>query len=83
MLKALRSNPPADEIRWLWQKPIERYFLSDLYRQRDHQCLDSQACPNERYSWTKVGEITKRLHGRMLENDCAPSLLGELTKLIF
>lgn len=41
---------------------ISEYFSSDLYQNLDERRKDIQAFANERYSWTKVGAVTKRVY---------------------
>lgn len=46
---------------------IETYFGSDLYRELEQRRPEIRAFANERYSWTRVGEITKAVYARLLE----------------
>lgn len=46
---------------------IENYFGSDLYRELEQRRPEIRAFANERYSWTRVGEITKAVYARLLE----------------
>jgi glycosyltransferase involved in cell wall biosynthesis len=45
---------------------IEKYFASELYRHLDRKRQLIRDYANERYSWTKVGEITKRVYADLL-----------------
>ena len=47
-------------------KSIESYFSSDLYRQLENRRQEIQDLANQRYSWTKVGEITKSVYASLL-----------------
>jgi glycosyltransferase involved in cell wall biosynthesis len=48
-------------------KAIENYFASELYQQLETRRQDIQSFANERYSWTKVGEITCSVYKSLLE----------------
>lgn len=48
---------------------IEDYFGSDLYRELEQRRPEIRAFANERYSWTRVGEITKSVYARLLNPD--------------
>ena len=43
-------------------KSIETYFSSALYRQLETRRKEIQAFANEKYSWSKVGEITRAVY---------------------
>jgi glycosyltransferase involved in cell wall biosynthesis len=45
---------------------IDRYFASDLYKHLEARRLEIRDYANERYSWTKVGQITKEVYARLL-----------------
>ncbi len=45
---------------------IETYFASDLYRQLETRRQQIQDFANEKYSWTKVGEITRGVYTDLL-----------------
>ena len=47
-------------------KAIATYFASDLFKQLATRRRDIQAYANERYSWAKVGEITKRIYSGLI-----------------
>ncbi len=47
-------------------RALERYFSSDLFQNLPEKRARIQEYANERYSWTKVGEITKRVYGEVL-----------------
>ena len=49
-------------------KSIETYFSSELYRHLDARRQEIRDFANERYSWTRVGEITRA---------CVPACAGE------
>lgn len=53
------GSPPA-----LAEK-IQAYFLSNLYRQLPSARSDISAFAAEKYSWTKVGEITRTVYARL------------------
>lgn len=48
-------------------RAIEAYFGSELYQQLDTRRQEIQSIANERYSWTKVGEITCSVYRNLLE----------------
>ncbi len=48
-------------------KAIDSYFASELYQQLDTRRPEIQSIANERYSWTKVGEITCSVYRNLLE----------------
>jgi D-inositol-3-phosphate glycosyltransferase len=50
-------------------KAIETYFASELYRQQEARRQDIQRFANERYSWRKVGEITRLVYKNLLNRD--------------
>ena len=45
---------------------IRRYFESSLYRDLDHRRQIIQDYANERYSWTKVGQMTAEVYSQVL-----------------
>jgi glycosyltransferase involved in cell wall biosynthesis len=45
---------------------IERYFASELYHQLGERRLQIRDYANERYSWTKIGQITKQVYAGLL-----------------
>ena len=47
-------------------KRIETYFSSELYRRRDAGRQEIRDFANERYSWTRVGEITREVYRSVL-----------------
>jgi len=59
-----KSKDPKD----LAEK-IAAYFAGDLYRNLDERRSEIRAFANERYSWTRVGEITKAIYSRLLEKE--------------
>ena len=50
-------------------KAIERYFSSDLYKRLAERRPEIQAYANKRYSWTTVGEATRRIYSRFSRNN--------------
>jgi D-inositol-3-phosphate glycosyltransferase len=50
-------------------KRIEEYFYHPLYRELERRRRDIQAFANERNSWTKVGDITRRVYLNLLEQN--------------
>jgi glycosyltransferase involved in cell wall biosynthesis len=49
-------------------RTIERYFDSKLFANLENLRSDIQDFANDRYSWDKVGEITKRVYGELVES---------------
>jgi glycosyltransferase involved in cell wall biosynthesis len=47
-------------------KEIECYFSSELYRRLDAHRQEIRAFANEKYSWTKVGEMTQAVYRSLL-----------------
>lgn len=47
---------------------LRKYFASDLYRNLDHHRESIRKFANERYSWTKVGDITKSVYSALLKH---------------
>ena len=45
---------------------IATYFSSELYRRRDAGRQEIRNFANERYSWMRVGEITREVYGSLL-----------------
>jgi D-inositol-3-phosphate glycosyltransferase len=56
-----RPKDPVDLAR-----TINSYFASDLYRDLEARRTRIQAFANERYSWTRVGEILDAVYGQIL-----------------
>jgi len=52
-------------------KTISRYFASDLYQQLEAHRRQIQKFANERYSWTRVGEILDNVYRKMLATSCS------------
>jgi glycosyltransferase involved in cell wall biosynthesis len=50
---------------------IEKYFSSALYQNLEARRPEIQAYANERYSWTTVGEITRRVYGTFAAKPCS------------
>jgi glycosyltransferase involved in cell wall biosynthesis len=50
-------------------RAIETYFASELYRQLEARRQDIQRFASERYSWRKVGEITRSVYKNLLDRD--------------
>jgi glycosyltransferase involved in cell wall biosynthesis len=48
---------------------IDKYFKSELFQNLENRRLEIRNYANERYSWNKVGEITKRVYARLLRGD--------------
>jgi glycosyltransferase involved in cell wall biosynthesis len=48
-------------------KAIEKYFSSSLFRELERRRQDIRNHANERYSWAKVGEKTRRVYSELLE----------------
>ena len=47
---------------------IERFFASDLYRKADIVRPAIRHHANERYSWSKVADLTARVYSKLIEN---------------
>lgn len=47
------------------------YFCSDMYRELEARRPEIRKFANDRYSWTKVGQITKSVYARLLEPHAA------------
>jgi glycosyltransferase involved in cell wall biosynthesis len=45
---------------------IERYFDSELFKRLDETRSDIRELANDRYSWTRVAEITKKVYDELL-----------------
>ncbi|MBV8376064.1 MAG: glycosyltransferase family 4 protein, partial [Verrucomicrobia bacterium] len=56
-----QARDPADLA-----KSIQNYFASDLYRQLGARRQEIQDFANQKYSWTKVGEITRAVYASLL-----------------
>jgi len=52
-------------------KTISGYFASDLYRQLETRRRKIQTFANERYSWTRVGEILDNVYRQVLATSCS------------
>jgi D-inositol-3-phosphate glycosyltransferase len=50
-------------------KQIENYFSGQLYQKLEMRRLDIQKFANERYSWAKVGDITRQVYRDLLARD--------------
>jgi glycosyltransferase involved in cell wall biosynthesis len=48
-------------------KAIEEYFTSELYQQLETRRQEIRTFANERYSWAKVGEITRSVYENLLK----------------
>jgi glycosyltransferase involved in cell wall biosynthesis len=48
-------------------KTIGIYFSSALFRELEHRRREIREYGNDRYSWSKVGEITKRVYKSLLQ----------------
>lgn len=57
-----KPKDPADLA-----KKIETYFASPLYRELEQRGPEIQAFANDRYSWTKVGAITKKVYAQLAQ----------------
>lgn len=47
-------------------RAIRTYFASELYQRLDQNRQTIRDYANERYSWTKVGEMTRRVYSALL-----------------
>jgi glycosyltransferase involved in cell wall biosynthesis len=47
-------------------KEIEDYFASPLYQELEMRRREIQDFANERYSWTKVGDVTRAVYSKLL-----------------
>jgi len=56
-----KPQDPADLA-----KQIQRYFSSDLYQNLPERRADIKTYASERYSWAKVGEITRGVYSELL-----------------
>lgn len=59
-----RPQDPAD-----LEKCIESYFAGNLYRELDVRRPEIRKFANNRYSWSKVGEVTLQVYTRLLEKE--------------
>ena len=59
-----RPRDPVDLAR-----AIERYFASDLYHALDSRRRDIQDYARARHSWDVVGEMTRNVYAKLLEED--------------
>ena len=57
-----RPKDPKDLVN-----SVEMYFASDLYKNLEHRRPQIQSYARERYSWDKVGEVTKKVYELLLE----------------
>ena len=48
-------------------KVIDHYFSSALYKNLEARRPEIQAYANERYSWTAVGDVTRRVYSQITE----------------
>ena len=55
-----RPQDPVDLAR-----SIETYFASDLFQQLESRRAEIQRFANERYSWSKVAELTGKVYSRL------------------
>ena len=49
---------------------IDQYFNSELFRNLESRRLEIKAYANERYSWSKVAEITTAVYSSLLASAC-------------
>ena len=59
-----KPKDPADLA-----KCIDTYFSSELYRQLEKRRQEIQDFANRKYSWTKVGEITRAVYTGLLAQE--------------
>ena len=52
-------------------KTISAYFSSDLFQELETRRKAIQAFANERYSWTRVGEILEEVYRQLLATPCS------------
>jgi glycosyltransferase involved in cell wall biosynthesis len=52
-------------------RTIGKYFESELFRNLENQRTEIRNYANERYSWNKVGDMTKRVYAGLLWGDSA------------
>jgi glycosyltransferase involved in cell wall biosynthesis len=52
-------------------KTISTYFGSDLYQKLETYRSAIQSFANERYSWTRVGEILEKIYRQLLTTSCS------------
>jgi len=57
--------PEKDSV--VLAKTIENYFAGDLFRNLSHRRADIRQYANDRYSWTKVGMITKEVYSQLIK----------------
>ena len=57
-----RPDDPADMA-----KTIETYFSSGLFADLEVHCRDIRDYANERYSWSHIGEMTRQVYERVLQ----------------
>jgi D-inositol-3-phosphate glycosyltransferase len=57
-----RPKDPADLA-----KAIETYFSSDMFRELESRREEIRAYANDRYSWDKVGQITRNVYEKLLK----------------
>jgi D-inositol-3-phosphate glycosyltransferase len=48
-------------------RAIEAYFSSDMFRELQYRREEIRVHANDRYSWTKVGQITRQVYEKLLE----------------
>jgi D-inositol-3-phosphate glycosyltransferase len=61
-----RPQDPQDMAR-----SLAEYFGSDLYLQLGRRREEIRQYANDRYSWNKVGEITRKVYSSLLETECS------------
>jgi glycosyltransferase involved in cell wall biosynthesis len=72
---ACRAQDPDDLAR-----AVMTYFASDLFENLEPQRQAIQSYANERYSWDKVGGITKRVYSQLAQNGKATRRAGAVRK---
>ena len=58
-----RADDPLDMA-----KTIETYFASDLFANLDQKRQEIRNYANERYSWERIGKLTRAVYERVLQN---------------
>lgn len=59
-----RANDPEDMA-----KTVETYFSSDLYAHLEARRHDIRNYANQRYSWEKIGELTRHVYERVMQGE--------------
>jgi D-inositol-3-phosphate glycosyltransferase len=72
---ACRAQDPEDLAR-----AIKAYFASDLFKNLADQRHKIQSYANERYSWAKVGAITKSVYSQLAQDGKATRCAGAVRK---